>query len=93
MYFSRGLGACDPTVDATCTDVVVGGVDLSSLSATAAGLLNTPVTIGQNTAPAWGILAVFGCAAWLVTTLASTASSATKRVTGRAKKIKRGFLS
>ena len=66
MYMSRGLGACDPTVDATCTDVVVGGLDLTWVGEMAAEFANIPVKIGQSTAPAWGVLAVFGCAAWLV---------------------------
>ena len=97
MYARHGLGADSATqaalqFDPTLAAILPSGLDLSSLSSSAATLLSTPISVGQNSAPLWAFGALFVASLWLVTSLASVGKRATKRVTGRARKIKRGFL-
>lgn len=82
---------------ASCALALVGGGSgsvgptLSSLSTTAATMLSTPITIGQSSVPVWAIGTLLLSIAWIVTSAASGASRVTKRVTGRARKIRKGF--
>lgn len=94
---NRGLGIDPNEVQDVPLDQVVTnvgtGINLSNFSTTAATLLSTPITIGQNSVPIWAVGTLLISLTWLVTSAASGASRVTKKVSGRARKIRKGFTS